>query len=46
MALFGVPSGSPLVNADKAEATFKDGLLELTLPKAEEAKPKPIRITA
>jgi HSP20 family protein len=35
-----------LVNADKAEATFKDGLLELTLPKAEEAKPKPIRITA
>src|ERR671918_2268052 len=33
-----------LVDADKAEATFKDGLLELTLPKAEEAKPKPIRI--
>jgi HSP20 family protein len=35
-----------LVVADKAEATFKDGLLELTLPKAEEAKPQPIRITA
>ena len=34
------------VNADQAEATFKDGLLELTLPKAEETKPKQIRITA
>jgi HSP20 family protein len=33
------------VDADKAEAIFKDGLLKLTLPKAEEAKPKPIRIT-
>jgi HSP20 family protein len=35
-----------VVNADKAEATFKDGVLKLTLPKAEEAKPKPISITA
>jgi HSP20 family protein len=35
-----------VVDADKAEATFKDGVLKLTLPKAEEAKPKPIRITA
>lgn len=34
------------VNADKAEATFKDGVLKLTLPKVEEAKPQPIRITA
>ena len=34
------------VDADKAEATFKDGVLKLTLPKAEEAKPKAIRITA
>ena len=34
------------VDADKAEATFKDGLLKLTLPKAQEAKPKPISITA
>jgi HSP20 family protein len=35
-----------VVNADKAKATFKDGVLKLTLPKAEEAKPKPISITA
>jgi HSP20 family protein len=35
-----------LVDADKAEATFKDGVLELKLPKAEEAKPKRIGITA
>jgi HSP20 family protein len=35
-----------LVDADKAEAVFKDGVLKLTLPKAEEAKPKPISITA
>jgi len=34
------------VDADKSEATFKDGVLKLTLPKAEEAKPKAIRITA
>jgi HSP20 family protein len=33
------------VNADKAEATFKDGVLKLTLPKVEEAKPKPISIS-
>jgi HSP20 family protein len=35
-----------LIDADKAEATFKDGVLELKLPKAEEAKPKRIGITA
>ena len=35
-----------LVDADKAEATFKDGVLELKLPKAEQAKPKRIGITA
>jgi HSP20 family protein len=35
-----------VVDADKAKATFKDGVLKLTLPKAEEAKPKPISITA
>jgi HSP20 family protein len=34
-----------MVDADKAEAVFKDGVLKLTLPKAEEAKPKPISIT-
>jgi HSP20 family protein len=35
-----------LVDAAKAEATFKDGVLELKLPKVEEAKPKRISITA
>jgi HSP20 family protein len=35
-----------VVDADKAEAIFKDGVLKLTLPKAAEAKPKPISITA
>jgi HSP20 family protein len=34
------------VNADKAEAIFKDGVLTLTLPKAELAKPKPVSISA
>lgn len=28
------------VEADKAEASFKDGVLTLTLPKAEETKPR------
>jgi HSP20 family protein len=35
-----------LVDANKAEATFKAGVLELKLPKAEEAKPKRVGITA
>jgi HSP20 family protein len=35
-----------LVDADKAKAIFKDGVLKLMLPKVEEAKPKPISITA
>ena len=35
-----------MVDADKAKATFKDGVLKLTLPKVEEAKPKPISISA
>jgi HSP20 family protein len=30
--------------ADKAEAEFDNGILTLTLPKAEEVKPKPIQI--
>jgi HSP20 family protein len=34
-----------VVDADKAQAIFKDGVLKLMLPKAEEAKPKPISIT-
>ncbi|MDD2471589.1 MAG: Hsp20/alpha crystallin family protein, partial [Dehalococcoidales bacterium] len=32
------------VNADKAEAVFENGVLTLTLPKAEEAKPKQIKV--
>jgi HSP20 family protein len=33
------------VDADKIQATFKDGVLELCLPKSEAAKPKRIPIT-
>ncbi len=32
------------VNADRVEAVLKDGILMLTLPKAEEAKPRKINI--
>ena len=32
------------VNSKKASARFKDGVLEITLPKSEEAKPKKIEI--
>jgi HSP20 family protein len=32
------------VQADKAEAVFENGLLTLTLPKAEETKPKLIKV--
>lgn len=34
------------VVADKAEAEFENGVLTLTLPKAEEVKPKAIKIKA
>jgi HSP20 family protein len=34
------------VIAEKATAKFEDGVLTLTLPKAEEAKPKTIKIKA
>jgi len=34
------------VVADKAEAQFEDGILTLTLPKAEEVKLKAIKIKA
>jgi HSP20 family protein len=37
---FNVP-----VQADKAEAVFDKGLLTLTVPKAEESKPKIIKVT-
>ena len=32
------------VLADKVEAEFEDGVLTLTLPKADEVKPKTIKI--
>ncbi len=34
------------VQADKAEAKLKDGVLTLLLPKAEESKPKSIKVKA
>ncbi len=36
-----LPTG---VKADKAKAAYKDGILTITVPKAEEAKPKQIKI--
>jgi HSP20 family protein len=33
-----------LVTTDKIKATYKDGILSVTLPKAEEAKPKHIDV--
>ncbi len=32
------------VDAEKVEATFKNGLLSITIPKKEEVKPKPVEI--
>lgn len=32
------------IQADKVTATYRDGVLEIRLPKAEEAKPKEIKI--
>jgi HSP20 family protein len=34
------------LNADRATASFQDGLLRLSLPKAEAAKPRQIKINA
>ena len=34
------------VKADKAEASLEDGVLTLTIPKAEEIKPKTIKVQA
>jgi len=33
-----------MVDANKVKATYKDGILTVTLPKAEEAKPKQIEV--
>jgi len=33
------------VNGDKAKASFKDGMLEIRVPKTEEAKQKKITVT-
>ena len=38
----GLPNG---LQADKAEATFDNGVLTLRIPKAEEVKPRQIRIS-
>jgi HSP20 family protein len=38
----GLPNG---LQADKADATFENGVLKLRIPKAEEVKPRQIRIT-
>jgi HSP20 family protein len=32
------------VDASKVQAAYKDGILTVTLPKAEEAKPKQIEV--
>ena len=40
---FSLPKG---LDHSRVQATYKDGVLELTLPKAEEAKPKRIEIRA
>jgi HSP20 family protein len=34
------------LEADKAEADYSDGVLTLTFPKAEEVKPKSIKVTS
>jgi HSP20 family protein len=38
---FSLPNS---ISADKAKAEFKDGLLTITMPKREEAKPKTVKI--
>ena len=38
-----LPSG---LDSDKAEASFKNGILTLTIPKSEQVKPKQIKVKA
>jgi HSP20 family protein len=38
---FSLPT---VIQQDKIKAVFKDGVLEVTLPKAEEVKPKQVKI--
>lgn len=38
---FTIPENE--VNADKIKAKYRDGILQVTLPKLEEAKPKPAK---
>jgi HSP20 family protein len=38
---FSLPNS---ISTDKVKAEFKDGLLTLTLPKREEAKPRTVKI--
>src|SRR5690606_33736926 len=38
---FTLPAG---VNADQAEAQYKDGILKVYLPKSEESRPRQIKI--
>ena len=40
---FTLPAG---VKQEDVKATFKDGILEISMPKSEEAKPKKIAIAA
>lgn len=41
---FTLPEG--LVNGDKIEAKYNDGILSIVVPKREEVKPKPARMIA
>jgi HSP20 family protein len=38
---FKLPEG--LIQSDKVEAKYENGILAITVPKTEEAKPKPVR---
>lgn len=41
--IVALPEG---LNADKAEATFENGMLKLRIPKSDESKPKTIKVKA